>query len=202
VFGEEVPREDEDVFPPVAKWRQIDGERAETVVEVRAEGPTFHELARGCVGRGKEADIYLPLSTAAKRTEAFLLEHAQQCNLPSGRQRIHFIQEKRAMMRFSEQPGSPRSRICERATLVSEQFVFKQGVRQSATIHRDEWKGGTPPQVMNRARDQLLAGAGLARDQYGFVRFRDDSDVPDRRQKGRCVADELTQTIGLAYLLD
>ena len=50
-----------------------------------------------------------------------------------------------------------------------EQLVLDQVVRQRTAIDRNKWLIATPSQVMNGARSNFFAGAGLAFDEYGSL---------------------------------
>jgi hypothetical protein len=64
--------------------------------------------------------------------------------------------------------------------LVAEQFRFEQFVRDCGGIERDERLRRASAFAMQRARDQLLAGAGLAGDQY---RQAARCDLADRAEQ-------------------
>jgi hypothetical protein len=70
---------------------------------------------------------------------------------------------------------APRS-AGERAGLVAEQFAFQQFRRDRGGIERDERHACARRLPMQRARDQFLAGAGLAGHQHRQRRLRETSD--------------------------
>ncbi len=61
----------------------------------------------------------------------------------------------------------------ERALLVAEQLALDQLARERRAIHRDERLARARTSKMNRARDQLLAGARFAANQNRHVGRRD-----------------------------
>ncbi|MDD5390202.1 MAG: hypothetical protein PHD37_12700 [Gallionellaceae bacterium] len=63
---------------------------------------------------------------------------------------------------------------------MAEQFTFDDVFRQGAAIDRHERMARARPQVINGARRQLLAGAGLALDQDRGV------DLGDALYPGDC----------------
>ncbi len=54
-----------------------------------------------------------------------------------------------------------RSRSGERAALVPEQFVFDQPFRNRRAVQRDKRLLAPAGQMVNRAREELFAGAAL-----------------------------------------
>ena len=66
----------------------------------------------------------------------------------------------------------------ERAAHVAEQLAVEQRADERAAVDRHERTARAPAGEVERARDQLLAGAALAGDQHGRVGLR---DLVDRR---------------------
>jgi hypothetical protein len=68
---------------------------------------------------------------------------------------------------------------------MAEQLVLDERVRDRRAIDRDERAPRTRREPMDRARDDLFAGATLALNQHGGVRWRDllhdADDFVDRR---------------------
>src|SRR6185503_5918845 len=64
-------------------------------------------------------------------------------------------------------------RAGERALLVAEQLALEQRLGERAAVDLDERAVRALAQPVDRARDQLLAGAALARDEHGRVARRD-----------------------------
>ena len=81
------------------------------------------------------------------------------------------VEEERAALGPLELAGLARDRAREGAAFVAEQLALEQLARQRRAVHLDE---GTLPAArrrVERARDDLLAGAALALDQHGHVRL-------------------------------
>src|SRR5215210_6795133 len=83
------------------------------------------------------------------------------------------------------EPALCRSR--ERTFLVTEQLALDQRLSQRADVHRNERLVPPRAQAVERARDELFAGAALTFDEYGA---RDRSHLLDLHQ-------HLTDSIGL-----
>ena len=79
----------------------------------------------------------------------------------------------------------------ESALLVSEQFAFEQAGGQRRRVHSDERALATRTEVVDRARDQLLAGSRFAEDQHRAVGWRDRLDRRQRLAQGPAFADDL-----------
>src|SRR6185369_11429144 len=75
--------------------------------------------------------------------------------------------------------GLPLRRAGERALLVSEELALEQRLRKGGAMNRDERLVLARALLVDRARDQLLAGAGLAAHEHGRVARR---DLLDRRE--------------------
>ena len=89
----------------------------------------------------------------------------------------------------SNQPGLAPGRAGERAALVAEQLALDQGLAEGAAVDGHERPVAPRAQVVQVARDELLAGAGLAGDEHRRVAGRDLLDgreqAPGRRDPRR-----------------
>ena len=102
-----------------------------------------------------------------------LFQRAEQLPLERKRQVPDLVEEQRAAVGHLHQSWLHRSRAGERALLVSEQLALQQVLRNRGAIDVDEWRIATWAIVVDRARQQLLAGPRLAREQDGDVRSID-----------------------------
>src|SRR3972149_1952750 len=57
----------------------------------------------------------------------------------------------------------------EGPALVPEQLGFQEFPRHGGAVDLDEWPSPAGGEIVDRAGHQLLAGAGLARDEHGDV---------------------------------
>ena len=84
---------------------------------------------------------------------------------------------------------------------MSEQLALDQPGGQRGAVHLDERTVLAPARRVDRAGDELLAGSGLAEDQYRAVRIGDEPDLlEDGHQRG-ALADELVDVVNGADLL-
>ena len=94
-----------------------------------------------------------------------LLQKAQQLDLQSERQIADFVEEERpAVGRLDLADGLFR-RARERALFVPEELAFEQRFGNRRAVDRDEPVALPRREIVQRAREQLLAGAGLAKNQ-------------------------------------
>ena len=114
---------------------------------------------------------------AAEPLELALLQHAQQLDLGREVQLADLVEKQRAALGQLEAPFLRRVRAGERAFLVAEQLRFDQILRQRRAADLDERLLGARRVVVDRVRDQLLAGAGFAAQQHGRVGRRDLGDL-------------------------
>ena len=100
----------------------------------------------------------------------------------------------------SKQPCAAIGRAGERALLVAEDLALEQRLRNRRAVDRDERKRRARAELVDRLRDQLLAGARLAGDQHrraGRRRLLDHLvDLPHLR----AVADQRSERAVLAQL--
>ena len=128
---------------------------------------------------------------AADRRERALLQHAQQLDLQRGGHVADLVEEERAAVGDLEQPRLILHRAGERAAHVAEQRALEQVVVERRAVLDDERLLRARPVIVDRARDQLLAGAALAVDEHGRLALDDlVEQLDDVAHRGR-VADNL-----------
>src|SRR5262249_2251551 len=113
-----------------------------------------------------------------------------QFDLRHQRQAVQFIEKKRSAFRFGNQSRFRGVRAGERAALVTEQFAFDQIVGNGSAVDRDETSGGAQAELMDRAGADLLAGAGLARNEDRRIGVGDERNFVHGFTKFRAVANQ------------
>src|SRR5437899_59942 len=73
--------------------------------------------------------------------------------------------------------GPVAQRTGERALHVSEELALEQVVRDRRTVHADKWLMPANAAVVNRPRDEFLAGARFTLDEDGRRRRRDHGNL-------------------------
>ena len=107
------------------------------------------------------------LFVAADALDVFLLQHAQELDLGAQAQVADFVEKNGAVVGLLEAAHAAGVRAGEGAAFVAEQFAFQQGFRNGRAVDGDERLRGALAVLVNRARDQFLAGAGFAANQHG-----------------------------------
>ena len=101
--------------------------------------------------------------------ELLFLERAQDLGLQPERQVTNLVQEERSPVRHLEPSQLPPDGPGEGALLVTEQLAFKQPLGNGRAVDGDEWSVGPGAERVQRAREQLLAGAALPFEQHGGI---------------------------------
>src|SRR5690606_32358805 len=163
--AQELLREQADVAGAVAERRERDGDDREPVVQVIAQLARLESLLHVLVGGGDDADVHADLLLAAEAAEGALLEGTQELDLDV---RLHLgdlVQEERPAVGELEAAGLLVDRPGEGALLVAEQLVLQDLTREGAAVDRDERALLAGRLLVDRAGDELLAGAALAHDE-------------------------------------
>ncbi len=188
--GEEVPRELLDVPGPLAERRQPDRDDVEAVVQVLAEAPFPGDRGEVAVRRGDEPHVHLHRLLAADALEAPLLQDPQELHLHGGRQLADLVEEERPLVGELEPPELPPDRAGERAALVAEELGLEEPLRDRRARDRDEGLLAAGRAVVDRARDELLAGPGLAEHEDRRVGGGDLADLLEHPVDRLARADE------------
>src|SRR5256885_6101028 len=123
-------------------------------------------LRETLVGRRDDADVHPKRLRAAEALELALLEHAQDLGLGHRREVGALVEEERAPAGQLEAALLPPRRAGERALLVAEQLRLEQRLGQRGAVDRDERAAAPRRARVDRAGDELLAGAALALDEH------------------------------------
>ena len=101
----------------------------------------------------------------------------------------------------AKRPCAMADRAGEGAPHVAEQLGLEQLLGDRAAVDGHEQALGAPAVVVDRAGDQLLAGAALAGDQHGAVRCRATLATTSRtRRSARALADDVLEAVLRAQL--
>ena len=125
------------------------------------------------VGCSDNSNVHPDGAAAAYRLELLLLEDAEQLDLSFERQLTDFVQEDRAPVRQLEAAHTPVNSPRERTLDVTEQLALDQPGGDGAAVHLHQRPFLARAAVMDRPRDQLLPGPGLAQDEHRSIRGRD-----------------------------
>jgi hypothetical protein len=104
------------------------------------------------------------------------LEDAKKLRLEARARLGDLVEEDRALVGLREEAGTLTNGAGERALLVAEELGLQELAGQRGTVDRDECRMRALARGVDRARDELLTGAALARDENGRVRRRDAAD--------------------------
>ena len=173
---EEVFGELQDVFRPIAEWRDGNLDAVQPVEEIQPEPALRHQLRQSLIGRGNDPNIDAAGRGPAYAFDRHLLDGPQQFGLGGRRQIRDFVQKQRPFVRMLEF-ASPRSNTSRNPLLYPEQLRLQQRVDDGRTVDGHEWPVSSNAQVVNLASHQLLAGSGFAFNEYGEVGCGDAFDA-------------------------
>jgi hypothetical protein len=97
--------------------------------------------------------------------ELAVLQKLQQLGLRLERQFSHLVEKDGPAIGQLEPADLRRLRVGERAAFVAEQLAFEQRRRQGGAVDADETTAPLRAALMDLARDERLARAGLAKQQ-------------------------------------
>ena len=178
-----------DVLAPFAQRRHLDRDDVEPVEQVLEELAVGDQLPQIAIGRGDHAHVDLLRALGAERLELAILQHAQQLRLHRQRDGADLVEEDRAAVGEREAALLGERGAGERAADVAEQLRFEQRLGNRRAVDLDHRHAALRAAGVDGARDQLLAGAGLAGEQHRALRFGDQlgarDHVENRRGCGR-----------------
>src|SRR4051794_13527707 len=185
--------QERDVLAALAQRGQVDGHDVDPVVQVLAEPAGVDLVEQVAVGRRDDPGVDLEGARVADALELPLLQDAEQLDLELGRGAVDLVEEDAARVRRLEPAGPVIDRAGERTLDVAEQLALEQALGQGAAVDADVRAGEARAEVVDGARDQLLARPGLAEDQDAGARSGDLMGGPVRLRHRRAGADDPRQ---------
>ena len=130
---DEVVEQQRDVLAALTQGGHLDGQHAQTVIQVRPELGFRRPVAQVAVGRRDDPDVHPARDRAADPLVLALLQHAEQLGLERRRDFGHFVQQQRAAVRQFETSLAHPISARERALLV---FRTTRSRAASARVQR------------------------------------------------------------------
>ena len=179
------------VAQALAQWRQPDRQHVQAVVEVGAEAAVGHHRRQVAAGGGDHAHVDPLHLVAAERLDLLLLQHAQQLALQRERHVADLVEEQRAAVGELELAVAALAigaRV--RAGRHAEELGLEQALGHRGDVDADERPRRAQARGMDRLREHLLAGAGLAEQQHRARGGRHAPRLPLDLEHRRAAADE------------
>ena len=158
--------QDRNVLAPFAQRRKLNLDRVQAEEQVLAESFFVGELVGRYVGRGDHAHVDRNRLVGADRHDLALLEGGQQLGLEVKRQIADLVEEQGTLIGGFEAAHAIAGSAGEGAFHMPEQLGFEQGLGGRAKVDGDHRVPASARQAVDFARDDFLAGAVLAQDQY------------------------------------
>src|SRR5580698_3882428 len=119
-----------------------------------------------------QPNVDLVSPSTPQTLKLLFLQDAEQLGLQRGWNITYLVQKKCAFVGHFETADLLCNGPSERAFLMAKKLAFQKIQRDGRAIHSHKRPSGPRAEVVNRMRDQLLAGACFPLDQDGRVRWR------------------------------
>ncbi len=159
--------QERDVLAALAKRRHAHAHHRHPIIEIGAELSLPHQRLEISIRRGHHADVDRARLDRSDRDSAPRLEHAEQLGLERWRELAELVEEHGPAARRLECADPILVGTGEGALPMAEELALQQALDHRAAVDHDERAGRTARPCVNRLREQLFAGAGLALDQDG-----------------------------------
>src|SRR3984885_2183029 len=172
-FSERVFGEFCDIGGTLAQWRDRQRKGREPVIKILAEFPFPHQREQIDVGGRDYPHIYMDQLRAAQALELSLFQESQELRLEAERHVADLVEKERAQVGSLNSARVGLKGARERTPRVSEELGFEERFRNGGTVNDRKVAGGARAQIMESARDELLAAAGRPGDQNRGIAGRD-----------------------------
>src|SRR5581483_2710175 len=197
IVAQEMFRDRRNVFEAILQRRRLNAHHVDAVVEILAELAFRNELGQILMGSEDQAGAKRNEAVRTQPAELHLLQHAQQLDLRVQAQIADFVEEERAVAGLLEVAFARTHGAGKSALLMAEELSFDEGFRNRAARDGDERLARTGAEIVNGARDQLLAGSAFAGDQHGGIEIGDAADKLKHALHARARTKNLVATAGV-----
>ena len=163
VAFQKIPRELEDVVAPLAQRRHADVDAGQPVEQIRPELSPFDKAGEAPIGRGNDPEIDAMRSLPADTLDRQVLQRAQQLGLRGGGKVGHLVEKQGSPVGLLEL-ATTAADAGRRALLDAEELGLDQRFNQRGAVDGHERPAATGAELVNLARDELLADAAFARE--------------------------------------
>ncbi|MCY1517880.1 hypothetical protein D9M68_525830 [compost metagenome] len=173
---------------PRAQRRQLQHRAAQAVVQVLAKAPGRDQRRQVAVRGRHHGKVHALRRLRAQRQHLAFGQHAQQPRLQRHRHVADLVEKQRAAVGLRDQPfHALGAAACEAAGRVAEELALDQRIGNGRAVHRHEGQRRAPARAVQRARQHLLAAAGLALDQHMDAAVHQAARLRDQLLHGRVV---------------
>ena len=160
------------IFDTLPERRDLQSHPLQAVEQIEAELAGGDELVEIAVRRSDDAHIDIDRAVAAHALDLPLLERSQNLGLHRERHIADLVEKERAAVRGLEPAAPGPDGPGKSAPFMAEQLGLQQPLRNGGAIDGDQRSVFSHARSVNRLRQQILAGAALAFDQYRDIRAR------------------------------
>src|SRR4029077_5499142 len=153
-------------FSLAERW-QRNGENIQPIVQILSEFTVTDHLPQISIGCRDNTNIDSRCARAAYGLELALLEDTEQLGLKLQRHVSDFIKKQCASVRQRKPADMGIDSSGKGSAFVPEKLTFEKTSWHRRTVYFDEIPAAARAELVNRARDNLLARPGFAADQDG-----------------------------------
>src|ERR1022692_3815467 len=189
------------VFAPIGQRRQEDLHYRQAIVEVFAESALTNHRSQVTIGSCHYSHIYIARRGRTDSANLVILQYPQQLCLCSGRKFSNLIEKDDTTIGTLKKAGSVLNGTGESPFHIAKQFALGQVLHQGRTIAHDKFLFGGRTESVQRARHQLLASPGCARDERGPEMRRHPANLRENLKHQGATADDTFELASLEQLL-
>src|SRR5260370_29487418 len=165
--------ERQNIGAALTKRRNLKGKNVQPEKKIFAKAAGLHGGGKIDVGESDEASFDTQGFRASEAFERALLQNAQKFSLRSGRERGNFIENDGAVAAELETAEFALDRTGKSAAFVPEEFAFDQLGRKAGAVDFQERRVASRSELMNQAREVVLARAAFTSDEESSWSDRD-----------------------------
>src|SRR4029079_18248966 len=182
----EMTRQERNVFGPLAQGRNLDRHHIETEEQVFSKFIPLHFLRQLLIRRGDETRANFFHLHATDRPHLAFFQHAQQLGLKRQRQIADLIKKQGPAGPPLDETELVANCTGDCTAHMPEQFALNRAFGKGGAVHHLKRSAPLSAQVVDRPRNEFLAGTGFSNDQ------RRRLDPSRGRNEGRHIPESRT----------
>src|SRR6266511_10400 len=156
-------RQRQNILSPLGERRHPKDPAGDAIIQIAAEFAARARLLQVLIGRADQAELGVVPGVAADALVRAFLYYPQQLDLQRHRQLSHLVEKQRPAMGQRKRTVARPDCAGKRATLMAEELAARQFGDDRRAVEDDELvRRGARIELVDKPRDQLLAGSALA----------------------------------------
>ena len=165
-------RKEGQIALPLPQWRKSKPEHVYSIIEIFSKFSFLNDSFEVSIPGGYHTNGSASGFGGPERAKLAVLEEAQQFHLGREWQGIHFVEQHRTPVSFSNEPDPILDGSGKGAAVVAEKFALHERFGDRTAVHRHKRLSGPITEIVNGPSKDFLARTRFSSDEDGCIARR------------------------------